>query len=76
MKPTRLIKWGVNQLTAMNEHTQGKVAAQMYLGSELLVVELRQPRIIEARKGIDYKDVDRTIDIFDLMDAHQQGKPL
>ena len=66
-KPTQRIKSALNELLQYNDHTRGREPAEMYLGKDIFVVRLREPRVISGQ----WEDVDRTIDIFDLMDAYQ-----
>jgi hypothetical protein len=40
----------------------------MYLGKDIFIVTLREPRVING----EWEEIDRTTDIFDLMDAYQQ----
>lgn len=62
------IKEALDELLQYNDRTRGRVSGSMYLGKDIFIVTLREPRVING----EWEDVDRTIDIFDLMDAHQQ----
>ena len=66
---TAIIRDAVTDLAGRNERTANKVASEMFLGPDLLVVRLVEPKIIEGR----WEDVptSRTADIFDLMDDYQ-----
>lgn len=67
---TAIIRDAVTDLAGRNERTANKVASEMFLGPDLLVVRLVEPKIIEGR----WEDVpSRTADIFDLMDDYQAG---
>lgn len=65
--PTERIRRALNQLLERNERTQGAEAAEFYLGPRIFVARLGWPKVIEGQ----WEDVDRTADLFDLMDAHQ-----
>lgn len=67
-KPTTTIKNALEKLCAYNDHTRGKVVGEMYLGSEIFVATLR-PRPLVLRG--EWETVNRTIDIFDLMEEFQ-----
>lgn len=68
-QPTERVRDAVNELLACNERTRGAVVSgRMFLGEEYLVVQLARPKIIEGT----CEDVERTADIFDLMDAYQE----
>ncbi|HEY1407585.1 MAG TPA: hypothetical protein VF434_01515 [Promineifilum sp.] len=47
---------------------RGKQVGEIYLGSDVIVARLRRPKIIEGQ----WKDLDRTVDLLDLIDEHQQ----
>ena len=66
-KPTERIKRDLNELLQYNDHTRDAEVAEMYLGEDIFVARLRRPRVIEGQ----WEDVDRTVDIRDLIDAHQ-----
>lgn len=68
-KPTKVIKDALGDLLNANEHTRGSVPAEMYLGEDIFIVHLRRPRVIEGQ----HETVDRTVDIFDLMDEHKRS---
>lgn len=68
-QPTERVRDAVNELLACNERTRGAVVGgRMLLGEEYLVVPLARPVVIEGQ----WEDVERTADIFDLMDAYQE----
>ena len=68
---TAIIRDAVTELAGRNERTANKVAGEMFLGPDLLVVRLVEPKVIEGR----WENVDgRTADIFDLMDEYQAGR--
>ena len=67
-KPTVRIKEALDELLQYNDRTRGRVSGSMYLGKDIFVVTLREPCVING----EWEDVNRTVDIFDLMDAHQQ----
>ena len=74
-KPTQRIKEALSELLEYNDRTKGRVPGEMYLGKDVFIVRLREPRVISGK----WEDVERTMDIFDLMDAHQEEqkhKPL
>lgn len=65
-KPTLRIREALNELLQRNERTQGRQVGEMFLGSDIFVAHLRQPCVIEG----EAEDIDRTVDLFDLMDEH------
>lgn len=68
-QPTERVRDAVNELLACNERTRGAVVgSRMFLGEEYLVVPLARPVVIEGQ----WEDVERTADLFDLMDMHEQ----
>jgi hypothetical protein len=69
-RPTLDIRQALNNLLRRDERTRDREVGDMYLGSDLFVARLRRPRLIEGR----FEDLDRTIDLFDLIDAHQRGE--
>ncbi len=69
-KPTEELRRWADELLERNDYTRGAVAGEMYLGPNVLVVELRRPVIIEGQ----CEDVERTVDLFDLMDAHARER--
>ena len=66
---TAIIRDAVTELAGRNARTADKVAKEMFLGPDLLVVRLVEPKVVEGR----WEDVptSRTADIFDLMDDYQ-----
>ena len=68
---TAIIRDAVTDLAGRNERTANKVAGEMFLGPDILVVRLVQPKVIEGQ----WETVEcRTADIFDLMDDYQAGR--
>ncbi len=65
-KPTLRIREALNELLQRNERTHGREVGEMYLGADIFVAHLRHPRVIEGQ----CEDIDRTVDLFDLMDEH------
>ncbi len=65
-KPTLRIREALNELLQRNEHTFGREVGEMFLGPDIFIARLRQPRVVEG----DWEDLDRTIDLLDLMDDH------
>lgn len=68
-RPTLDIREALNELLRRNERTHDKEVGDMYLGSEIFVAKLRRPQVLEG----SWEDIDRTIDLFDLIDAYKQG---
>jgi hypothetical protein len=68
-RPTLDIREALNELLRRNERTRDKEVGEMYLGADIFVAHLRRPRLIEG----SYQDIDRTVDLVDLIDAHQNG---
>ena len=68
-RPTLDIREALNDLLRRNDRTQDKEVGDMYLGSDIFVAKLRRPKVLEG----SWADIDRTIDLFDLIEAHQQG---
>ena len=69
-RPTLDIRDALNELLRRNDRTYGKEVGEMYLGSDIFVARWRRPRLIEG----SYENVDRTVDLFDLMDEHRRGE--
>lgn len=67
--PTRTIRDAVNELLRRNSYTQGAEVAELYLGRRGLFARFKHPVIIDGT----CKSVDRTADLFDLMDEHARG---
>ena len=61
----------LNELLRRVEATRGKQVGEIYLGSDVIVARLRRPKIIEGQ----WEDLDRTVDLLDLIDEHQQDQP-
>ena len=70
-RPTLDIREALNELLQRNDRTQDKVVGDMFLGSDIFIARLRRPKVLEG----DWEDMDRTVDLFDLIDAHQKGDP-
>lgn len=62
------IREALNELLRRNDRTRDREVGDMYLGSDIFVVRLRRPKIVEG----SWEDLDRTIDLFELIDAHQK----
>jgi hypothetical protein len=67
-RPTLDIREALNELLRRNNRTQDKVVGDMYLGSDIFIAQLRRPMIVDG----SWEDLDRTIDLFDLIEAHQR----
>lgn len=63
------IKEALDDLLQRNDRTRGKQVGDMYLGSDIFVVRLHRRRVIEGQ----WEDLDRTVDLFDLMDQREEG---
>ncbi len=68
-RPTLDIREALNELLQRNDRTQDKVVGDMFLGSDIFIAQLRRPKVLEGH----WEDMDRTVDLFDLIDAHQKG---
>lgn len=68
--PTVRIKEALDELLQYNDRTRGRVSGSMYLGKDIFIVTLREPLVING----EWEDVDRTLDIFDLMEAHREER--
>ena len=64
---TRAIAKAINDLLGRNDYTEGAEVGEVYLGRDVLVAQLKRTKVIEGQ----WEDVDRTADLFDLMDAHR-----
>jgi hypothetical protein len=67
-RPTVEVRDAVNRLLRRNRRTEGAEVGEMYLGKDILVVRLKRPKVIEG----EWRDVDRTVDLFDLMSMHER----
>lgn len=68
-RPTQEIREALNELLRRNSHTNGKEVGDMFLGPDIFIARLRRPQVVEG----NWEDLDRTVDLFDLIDAHQRG---
>lgn len=68
-RPTLDIREALNELLRRNERTHGAEVGEMYLSSDLFVARLRRTRVIDGQ----CESVDRTVDLFDLIDEHERG---
>ncbi len=67
-RPTLDIREALNKLLRRNDRTQGREVGDMYLGSDIFIARLRRPQVVEG----DWENTNRTIDLFDLIAAHQR----
>ena len=67
-RPTVEVRDAVNRLLRRNRRTEEAEVGEMYLGKDILVVRLKRPVVIEG----EWRDVDRTVDLFDLMSMHER----
>lgn len=68
-RPTLDIREALNELLRRNDRTQDREVGDMYLGSDIFIAQLRRPQVLEG----NWEDIDRTVDLFDLIEAHQKG---
>lgn len=68
-RPTLDIRDALNELLRRNDRTQDKEVGEMYLGSAIFIARLKRPQVLEG----SWENLDRTVDLFDLIDAHQRG---
>ena len=68
-RPTLDIREALNELLRRNERTRGAEVGEMYLSSDLFVARLRRTRVVDR----EWETVDRTVDLFDLIDEHERG---
>lgn len=69
-QPLEKLAETVNDLLVRNDRTREASAGEMYLGKDILVVRLRRPVVIEGQ----CRDVERTVDLMDLMEMHENGE--
>ncbi len=69
-RPTLDIREALNELLRRNERTRGAEVGEMYLSSDLFVARLRRTRVVDGQ----WESIDRTVDLFDLMDEHERGE--
>lgn len=69
-RPTLDIREALNELLRRNDRTQDKEVGEMYLGSDIFIARLRRPMVVEG----NWEDLDRTVDLFDLMDEHRRER--
>lgn len=67
-RPTVAVRDALNELLRRNERTTGAEVGEMYLGPEIFVARLARPVVIEG----EWTTVERTVDIFDLMDMYER----
>ena len=68
-KPTLRLREALNELLQRNERTHGREVGEMFIGPDLFIARLRQPRVVEGQ----WEDTERTVDLFDLIDDHKRG---
>lgn len=68
--PTLRIRAALRDLLRRNGRTHDREVGEMYLGPDIFIVRLSRPRVIEGQ----WTDTARTVDLFDLMDDHTQGR--
>lgn len=68
VKPTTAIRDAVDELCRRNARTHDAETGEMYLGPDVLVVQLRRPKVIEGQ----WTTVTPTVDLFDLINQYQQ----
>lgn len=69
-KPALRIREALNELLQRNEYTHGREVGEMFLGPDIFVAHLRRPRVVEGQ----CEDINRTVDLFDLMDEHYRAE--
>lgn len=69
-KPTKKIKDGLDELIEYNERVGGGEVGSMYLGEHIFVAEIKHPRVING----EWEDMDKTVDMTDLIDMHQRER--
>ena len=67
VRPTVEVRKAVNRL--LRWERPGAEMGEMFLGAAVLVVMLRRPTVIEG----EWREVEQTVDIFDLMAMHESG---
>lgn len=75
MNQSVLIKEAVNKLCKYNDRTRHRVAGDIYLGTDILIVTL-VPDVNNPARIIDvhWETVDRTYDIIDLINDFDAEK--
>lgn len=66
--PALDVREALNTLLRRSDRANGKQVGDMYLGSDIFVARLRRPKVVEG----SWEDLDRTVDLFELIDAHQK----
>lgn len=66
--PALDVREALNRLLCRSDRAQGKQVGDMYLGSDIFVARLRRPKMVEG----SWEDLDRTVDLFELIDAYQK----
>lgn len=67
-RPTQGVREALNELLRRNREGDNRVAGDMFLGRDVFVARLRQPLVLEG----SWEDLDRTIDLFELIEAHRR----
>lgn len=67
-RPAWDIREALNELLRRNERTRGKEVGEVYLGSGIFIAQLVRPRVVNG----SWENLDKTIDLFDLIEAHQR----
>ncbi len=68
-RPTQGIREALNELLRRNKGTNDKVAGEMFIDRDLFVARLRRPVVVEGQ----WENLDRTIDLLELIEAHRRG---
>ncbi len=62
------VREALDEFLQQGDGTSGKEVGEMYLGPDIFVAMLRRRRVLEG----EWESTERTVDLFDLMDQHQQ----
>ena len=73
IRPTCALADAVRDMCERNGRTRGAVAGDVWLGDHFVLVTLKQPVIIDGTCQ-NVARPDDVVDLFDLMDAWQNGR--
>ncbi len=68
-RPTQAIREALNELLRRDDQTDGRVVGDMFLGRDVFVARLRRPPVVVEGS---WEDLDRTVDLFELIEAHRR----
>ena len=69
-RATVAVRAALNKLLKLNDYTAGAQVSELYLSKDIMIAALKRPIVIEGTCW----DVVDTIDVFDLMELHDNER--